>query len=758
MAWDDDAYYETELEIPSGRYGKLLAMPGGVGPAGPTGPEGPVGPVGPPGDNGDGYAPLGPDGTVPPEYLPDGVGVDTMAELTDVTPVGLSVGTAVDQLAARKAVGTPLYIDVAAAPYNVTPAMVNPEVKIQEAIDFAAANGIPEVIVSQPGTYTVGLRQIPGQTSQAAALWGRSNLKLTMKPGVVLKLKNNATLPAGCSSGQIISVITPYTTTMSGVKTNWCIEGGVLDGNSPNQTARVLSCGILLGACQSSTVRNVVVKNVWGNDYVPPGETFFFEANSCRDVSFINCEADGSGSSTATGFSADNSFGVSWTGCVSHDMSVAMGFTAWQCSGLRYSNCHAYKNGLHGFNLERSEDVTYSSCVSGGSSPLIGVGTNTSPWFQAAQQRMGNKGNGFGIHGCDNVSLTGCVGTYNDIGLKIYTNSLAPAKITRWVAVTGCVFKNSVNTNNVFVESSGNGGQDQVDVHIMNCVAAPTALSDWIYNYSDNPGIRYETKPTASGVRYWTTGGGGWSYRWAHAGATGPLSIGSSLALNTSHQLLTAGRRLNSKTVTANYNPLPADEVINVNSTAGQVGIELSPAANYGAGATLLIKDVAGKAATNRISVTAFATPTQELIDGVAFKRIVTNYGQIRIMSTGTGWTVIDTFDSVSTPLVGPVVWPLLPGATPTITVDSPDVDENLNLTGKGAGVVQANGVQVEVKGHTHTVAQVTGAAQWITTPPASATAPGTAGQLCHSGGFLYICVATNTWVWSKTTNTWPPA
>jgi hypothetical protein len=86
------------------------------------------------------------------------------------------------------------------------------------------------------------------------------------------------------------------------------------------------------------------------------------------------------------------------------------------------------------------------------------------------------------------------------------------------------------------------------------------------------------------------------------------------------------------------------------------------------------------------------------------------------------------------------------------------DADVSLDLVSKGVGTVRANNVQVEVKGHTHTVAQVTGAAQWITTPPASATAPGTAGQLCHSGGFLYICVATNTWVWSKTTNTWPPA
>jgi len=49
MAWDDDAYYETELEIPSGRYGKLIAIPGGPGPSGPVGPAGPAGPAGPPG-------------------------------------------------------------------------------------------------------------------------------------------------------------------------------------------------------------------------------------------------------------------------------------------------------------------------------------------------------------------------------------------------------------------------------------------------------------------------------------------------------------------------------------------------------------------------------------------------------------------------------------------------------------------------------------------------------------------------------------
>jgi hypothetical protein len=73
------------------------------------------------------------------------------------------------------------------------------------------------------------------------------------------------------------------------------------------------------------------------------------------------------------------------------------------------------------------------------------------------------------------------------------------------------------------------------------------------------------------------------------------------------------------------------------------------------------------------------------------------------------------------------------------------DAAVNLNLVPVGAGVLQANGVQVEVKGHTHTVAQVTGARSWAAVP-ASSTATGTAGQEAYDANFHYICVGTNTW------------
>jgi hypothetical protein len=50
----------------------------------------------------DGYAPLGADNLIPAVHLPPSA--DTMAELTDVTPVGLAVGTAADEAAARDAI------------------------------------------------------------------------------------------------------------------------------------------------------------------------------------------------------------------------------------------------------------------------------------------------------------------------------------------------------------------------------------------------------------------------------------------------------------------------------------------------------------------------------------------------------------------------------------------------------------------------------------------------------------------------------
>jgi hypothetical protein len=89
-------------------------------------------------------------------------------------------------------------------------------------------------------------------------------------------------------------------------------------------------------------------------------------------------------------------------------------------------------------------------------------------------------------------------------------------------------------------------------------------------------------------------------------------------------------------------------------------------------------------------------------------------------------------------------------GQTPTLQAAGPDAAHNLNLKTKGAGVVQASTgtgsmAQVETKGHTHTVAQVTGARSWAAVP-ANAAAPGTPGQEAYDADWHYVCVFTNTW------------
>ena len=72
MSFDEDAYYDTTLDVPNIRYGKLIAIPGGNGPPGVQGPAGPAGPTGP-GSTVPG--PAGPQGVTGPQGEP-GVSLD----------------------------------------------------------------------------------------------------------------------------------------------------------------------------------------------------------------------------------------------------------------------------------------------------------------------------------------------------------------------------------------------------------------------------------------------------------------------------------------------------------------------------------------------------------------------------------------------------------------------------------------------------------------------------------------------------------
>jgi hypothetical protein len=52
---------------------------------------------------------------------------------------------------------------------------------------------------------------------------------------------------------------------------------------------------------------------------------------------------------------------------------------------------------------------------------------------------------------------------------------------------------------------------------------------------------------------------------------------------------------------------------------------------------------------------------------------------------------------------------------------------------------------QVEVKGHTHTAADVVGAAAWVGVP-ANSSAPGSVNQIASDGSYLYVCVSPDIW------------
>jgi hypothetical protein len=101
------------------------------------------------------------------------------------------------------------------------------------------------------------------------------------------------------------------------------------------------------------------------------------------------------------------------------------------------------------------------------------------------------------------------------------------------------------------------------------------------------------------------------------------------------------GRLRHRVTAGSSYTATAYDEYVGVTSTANPVTVTLPAAAggnSAGAGSELTVHDESGAAGTNAITVAAADT---ELIDGSASKAIAANYGTVRLLNTGTGWTVL---------------------------------------------------------------------------------------------------------------------
>lgn len=97
---------------------------------------------------------------------------------------------------------------------------------------------------------------------------------------------------------------------------------------------------------------------------------------------------------------------------------------------------------------------------------------------------------------------------------------------------------------------------------------------------------------------------------------------------------LPQGQALGRTPKTASYTVLSSDRLIAYTALSAAVTVTL-PAASSMTGKRITVKDEAGAAATNNITVNVASSGT---IDGAASKVINTNFGLLNVYSNGTQW------------------------------------------------------------------------------------------------------------------------
>lgn len=284
------------------------------------------------------------------------------------------------------------------------------QVAFQLAAFDAAMAGVGGVLYIPAGRYQV----MPIATNGSSG----TQLSALSVPGGVTVCGDgpNATVLVMAANAPNQSyLIHNYNVGALGGDTDITISGIGIDGNAANQAGTTdAQYGCRFFKARRVTIFDCVFKDVFGTTdgsvlgpNGTPGEGFAQQFDNSADCFVINSVAYATNANTASGFASNQSTNVQRVNCASYGWGHAMGFTDWTSADIVHSNCRAYLNGAHGFNVELSTHAIYSGCISGG------VATSSGAFPFTNGQSLGNTKDGFHQLGSDQVQLIGCTGANN---------------------------------------------------------------------------------------------------------------------------------------------------------------------------------------------------------------------------------------------------------------------------------------------------------------------------------------------------------
>lgn len=393
--------------------------------------------------------------------------------MSKIRPQGLSPSLA-----------TATYVALAGATLHSQAATDGTDARATLAAELATAATFGVDLLLPQGEVSVSMAAVTGFPGYYAGLVVPAGVTLRGRGrgGSVIKLLPSQ--PYNNSTGDGASVI--YNETLSGGDENITLRDFTVDGNAANQTGD--HNGITLVRTRGARLTRVQVKNVRGTGNVPPGETFHFDTQLGIDTTYTDCDAlADSGVQTASGFSANNATGVSYTGCTARGMADGMGFTHYECEQVSHSGCRAYSCGSNGFNSEESRDVAFTACHAGGE-----IATGTTPFPSAAGTSLGNTGSGFVIVGSQNVMLSGCTARRNGGGGLTLVEGTAGAS----GRVAACAF-----TENVLGVSAATAATLLRWLFGAETIVSGNTTAQWDLpgGYQGGPGVQIAPTPAQGG-------------------------------------------------------------------------------------------------------------------------------------------------------------------------------------------------------------------------------------------------------------------